>query len=162
MRTKALLACAALAVGLATSAVAQSNVYSVNIVGYVNTTLSSASGGFSLIANPLDNGTNDLQSLFPNATLGDTIYTWGGTTFSSSVNFGTWNPDTVIPPGVGFFYQAGATTTNTFVGNVMTGNLSHPIPTGFSLVASQAPVSDTLENLQFPATLGDTVYYYRG
>ena len=43
----------------------------------------------------------------------------------------------------------------------MTGNLSNPIPAGFSIKSSQAPVSDTLENLQFPAQIGDTVYYFR-
>ena len=158
MRTKALLCCAALAAGLATSAVAQSNVYSLNIVGYVNTSLTN---GFTLISNPLDNGTNDLNSLFPSANLGDTIYKWGGTSFNSAVFFGTWSPDAITPPGQGFFYQAGAVQTNTFVGNVMTGSLTNHINAGFNLVANQAPVSDTLDNLKVPATLGDTVYLYR-
>lgn len=159
MRTKALLACAALAVGLATSAVAQSNVYSLNIVGYVNTPLVA---GFNLIANPLDNGTNDLNSMFPNAGFGDTVYTWNGTGYSSSVFVGSWSPDPTLPPGIGFFYQAGAAETNTFVGNVLTGNLTNHIAAGFSIVASQVPQADTLENLQFPANFGDTVYYWRG
>ncbi len=61
MRIKALLCAAALAAG-AVSSMAQSNVYSLNIVGYVNVPLVT---GFNLIANPLDNGTNDLASLFP-------------------------------------------------------------------------------------------------
>jgi hypothetical protein len=159
MRTKALLACAALAASLATSAVAQSNVFSVNIVGYVNTPLVS---GFNLIANPLDNGTNTLGSLFPNATIGDSAYAFVNGAFSISTYLGTWSPDLTLLPGNGIFYLASAAATNTFVGNVMTGNLSNPIPSGFSIKSSQAPVSDTLANLQFPANIGDTVYYFRG
>src|SRR5690349_15003713 len=120
MRTKALLCCAALAAGIATS-MAQSNVYSLNIVGYVNTPIAA---GFNLIANPLDNGTNDLNSLFPGAATGDTIYLFNNGSFTSASSlFGTWSPDPTLLPGTGIFYQAGAAFTNTFVGNVMTGNL---------------------------------------
>ena len=158
MRTKALLCCAALAAGIATSAVAQSNVYSLNIVGYVNTPITA---GFNLIANPLDNGTNDLNSLFAGAGFGDTIYLFNNGAFTSSTFLGTWSPDPTLLPGSGIFYQAGAAFTNTFVGNVMTGNLSNPIPAGFSLKASRAPVSDTLDGLGLPGSFGDTVYAFR-
>ena len=157
MRTKALLCCAALAAGIATSAVAQSNVYSLNIVGYVNYTIGT---GFNLIANPLDNGTNDLNSLFPGAGFGDTIYTYNGT-FTPSTFLGSWSPDPVILPGTGIFYSASAAFTNTYVGNVLTGTLNNPIPAGLSLKASQAPVADTLNNLGLPGSFGDTVYLYR-
>jgi len=164
MRTKALLCCAALAAGIATSAVAQSNVYSLNIVGYVNTPIIA---GANLIANPLDNGTNDLNSLFPNAGIGDIVYFWSGSTFQSSTFLGTWSPiapattDPVLLPGTGIFYVAGAPFTNTFIGNVMTGSLANPIPAGVSLKSSQAPVSDTLDNLGVPGNIGDIVYVYR-
>jgi len=158
MRTKALLCCAALAAGLATSAVAQSNVFSLNIVGYVNTPLVT---GFNMIANPLDNGTNDMNSLFPNAGFGDTAYKFVNGAFTVSTFLGNWSPDLTLLPGDGIFYQSTANATNTFVGNVMTGNLTNSIPAGFSIKSSQAPVSDTLENLGFPANIGDTVYYFR-
>ena len=157
MRTKALLCAAALAAGALTS-MAQGNVYSLNIVGYVNVPLAT---GFNLIANPLDNGTNDLNSLFPTAALGDTVYTFSGGQFNPSVFISSWSPDAVIPPGIGFFYQANGPFTNTFVGNVMTGNLTNHIAAGYSLVASQVPQADTLANLNFPANLGDTVYYWQ-
>ena len=49
---------AALAAGVATSMAQSSNVYSLNVVGYVNVTLPSLNpssvGGLSFIANPLD------------------------------------------------------------------------------------------------------------
>src|SRR5437763_197776 len=54
MRTKALLCAAALAAG-AVTAMAQSNVYSLNVVGYINTTLvGSAAGKYQMIANQLN------------------------------------------------------------------------------------------------------------
>ena len=148
---------AALAAGALTS-MAQGNVYSLNIVGYVNVPITT---GFNLIANPLDNGTNDLNSLFPSAGFGDTAYLYVNGNFTSSQYFGGWTPDLTVTPGVGVFYQSGANFTNTFVGNVMTGNLTNPVPAGFSIKSSQVPQADTLENLGFPANFGDTVYYYR-
>src|SRR5271165_5836493 len=57
MRTKSiLLGAAALAAGLVTSMAA--NVYSVNVVGYVNVNVSS--NQYSLLENPLDDGAGDI------------------------------------------------------------------------------------------------------
>ncbi len=157
MRTKALLCAAALAAGTVAS-MAQSNVYSLNIVGYVNVPLKA---GFNLIANPLDNGTNTLSSLFPNAGFGDTVYQFNNGTFASSLYAGAWSPDLVTVPGGGIFYQAGSAFTNTFVGNVLTGSLTNKIKAGFNIVSSQVPQADTLENLGYPAGFGDTAYFFR-
>src|SRR5262245_23243726 len=129
MRTKALLCAAVLAAGAVTS-MAQSNVYSLNIVGYVNVPLGN---GFTLVANPLDNGTNTLSSLFPNAGFGDAVFQYNNGTFTSSSFLGSWNPDLTTKPGGGIFYQTTTPYTNTFVGNVMTGNLSNPIKAGFNI-----------------------------
>jgi hypothetical protein len=158
MRIKALLCAAALAAG-AVSSMAQSNVYSLNIVGYVNVPMIA---GFNLIANPLDNGTNDFNSLFANASFGDTIFVWNATAakFDSSVFVGSWGPDLITTPGQGVFYQASAAFTNTFVGNVLTGNLSNHIPAGFSIVSSQVPQADNLDNLGLVGGFGDTVFFW--
>src|SRR6266403_950334 len=51
MRTKALLCAAGLLAAGAFTAMAQSNVYSLNVVGYVNVSLTN---GFTLLANQLD------------------------------------------------------------------------------------------------------------
>lgn len=157
MRIKALVCAAAVAAGTVAS-MAQSNVYSLNIVGYVNTPLVS---GFNLIANPLDNGTNTLDSLFPGAGFGDTVYQFANGAFSSSTFFGNWSPNLVTTPGGGVFYQAGAAFTNTFVGNVLTGNLTNPVPAGFSIKSSQVPQAGTLDQLSYPAGFGDTAYFFR-
>jgi len=156
MRTKALLGLAALAAGALT--VTAQNVYSLNIVGYVNTPLAA---GFNLIANPLDNGTNDLNSLFASPGFGDTVYAYVSGAFQNSQYFGSWSSDLVVTPGQGIFYQAGSPFTNTFVGNVLTGSLTNPVPAGFAIKSSMVPMSGTLEALSFPASFGDTVYFYR-
>src|SRR5689334_13849488 len=82
MRTKTLLLTAALsAAGIATS-MAQA-VYSVNAVGYVNTTLVP---GFNLVSNPLDNKTgNTIQNLFGTGVQG---------TIPNNLTVYYFNPDT--------------------------------------------------------------------
>ncbi|HYG21974.1 MAG TPA: hypothetical protein VEH04_04265 [Verrucomicrobiae bacterium] len=158
MRTKNLLLSAAAVVAGAISAQAQSNVYSVNIVGYVNKPI--AAGQFTLLANPLNDGTNTIGSLgaaLPNKT---TVQVWNGTGFvGTSKAGGVWgNPNLPIPPGTGFFVQtpaAGATVTNTFVGSVVIGygqTNSMALPSGFSLVGSPVPIAGTL-NSAGPNTL---------
>src|SRR6266566_3762539 len=162
MRTKTLLLTATLGAAGIASSFAQTPVYSQNVVGYVTV---QAPAGFSIIANPLDNKTgNNLNTILTGVPPGTTVYKYDGATgFSSSVNFGTWSPDLTLAPGEGAFIQLAAPATLTFVGEVTLGAASnHQIPAGFSIQASSVPQSDKLENLQFPADLGDTVYFYRG
>src|SRR6266446_1325324 len=69
MRTKTLLAAAAmLAAGLASS-MAQSNVYSLNVVGYVNKVMPSG-GKYIMISNPLNTTSNTINSLLSGAAVG--------------------------------------------------------------------------------------------
>src|SRR5262249_48169436 len=92
MRTKSLLGLAALAAS-ALAVQAATPVYSLNIVGYVNTTIGS---GTSLLANPLDlDGTNSASSVLNLAPLNDagiappgtlnqiTIHTWNGVSYNT-------------------------------------------------------------------------------
>jgi hypothetical protein len=162
MRTKTLLLTAAIsAVGIASS-MAQA-VYSVNYVGYVNKSLVT---GVNLIANPLNNGNNQVQTLFTAATDGDTIYRFNGSTYdSANFLFGSWiaGGDMVLAPGEGFFYIAAAPATVTFVGEGQEGpNLQNPITTGVQIKASKIPQAGDLTpagNLEFPSpTEGDLVY----
>src|SRR5215472_170391 len=73
MRTKALLCAAAMAAGALTS-MAQSNVYSLNVVGYVNYPFTAFN--YTLINNPLDNTNNDLNTIIPTAPDGSTVALW--------------------------------------------------------------------------------------
>jgi hypothetical protein len=159
MRTKTLLLSAAVGAASLVAASAQT-VYSVNSVGYVNVTLPA---GFSLIANPLDAGDNALSNVFGDSlAIGSTVFKWdnGTSQYTSSTYLGVWSPDLELAPGEGAFINVGAETQVTFVGEVLQGDLTNPIPAGFSLQASQVPQEDTLDNLNFPAAVGDTVYFW--
>src|SRR5215472_13564848 len=74
MRTKALLCAAAMAAGALTT-MAQSNVYSLNVVGYVNYPFNVA-GNYYLVSNPLDNTNSDLNAIIPVAPAGSQVQTW--------------------------------------------------------------------------------------
>jgi hypothetical protein len=149
MRTKALLGLAALAVGLSTS-VAQ-NVYSLNVVGYVNVTLQANKSQFlSLPVAPVDGNFNITNTIvLDNSQDFALLYAWAGTGWSSPATwFGTdlggtgWDTPMVISNGVGFFLVAGAnTSTLTFVGQVPQGTIAYNIPAGVSTLANQVPVT---------------------
>jgi hypothetical protein len=170
MRTKSvILGAALLAAGVATS-MAQSNVYSVNVVGYVNVTI--PAGDFALISNPLLGTSNDLNSLMgtlPNNTT--KVYEWsaGAQAFQiytkRAAGFSSPYDGHAILPGEGLFVQntGGVPITNTFVGQVMQGTNSVPYVSGgnFSLVSSPAPLSGGIETtLGFPAVNGDKLYQW--
>ena len=162
MRTKTLLLAAALsAAGLATS-MAQSNVYSLNVVGYINVPLvngANAAGQFNLFANPLDkdgtgvnntlnevlgtnnwatgtsvSGFNPATGLYETAAFNQISHTWGANAIAALA----------CQPGNGMFLKNGnagtAGPTNiTLVGNVMQGALVNPIVAGFQLASSMVP-----------------------
>jgi len=159
MRTKALLSVAAIAAS-AISAMAQGNVYSLNIVGYATVSIPS---GFSLLANPLSAGvTNGANEIMPIID-GEHFLTWNGAGFNEVIYDSTAFPtpgwvkgdDTTptvppsLPPGKGFFYfNPGASATNiTFVGQVVpnpggaANANTNPLPSGFSLLGSALPAT---------------------
>jgi hypothetical protein len=172
MRTKTLLiaAAAALAAGIVTS---QAQVYSQNIVGYVNKTLPN---GYSIVDAPLSpDSTNDVQSEFPALTPGDVLLFWNGggyTTYYYS-GPGQWYDGIAftpvsaptLAPGQAIFYQnnSGGPETNTFVGTVQLTN-TVSLNGGYSLIGSTPPVADTFDgtNLNLPLVAGDVIYRYNG
>jgi len=167
MRTKTLLLTAALsAAGIATS---MAQVYSVNAVGYVNTTLPK---GFSLITNPLNNTAgNTVANLFgTNASLPEnfTVYKFDNGKFltPASFSFGEFSPTTaanyVISPGEGVFAfnPAAAPVTITFVGEVPQGNLTRTLAKGFNLVGSAVPQAGTVSSLGYVPAEDDTFYQF--
>lgn len=181
MRTKTLLlSAAAMAAGLVSS-IAQSNVYSANVVGYVNLPLTE---GFNLVANQLDldlSGTNNtLVNVFSNNLPANSqVFSWNGTTFDISTfaknKAGTatnWTINLTVNPGQGFWLSipagafGGGTSNVTIVGNVLQGNLVNPYIAaggGFSMVSSEVPVSGGLtSNLLYNAALNDQVYQWNG
>lgn len=157
MRTKTLLLSAvALAAGLLSSQ-AQSNVYSANIVGYV-TTVIKGNGAYTLIANPLDSGSNNitglLDAVLPNKSI---VLTWdsvGQTYVQAQKTGGTWNTNTPLPVGTGFFVKtpvAQATDiTNTFVGNIVVapngGTNQVTLPGAYYLAGSVVPFNGNIND----------------
>jgi hypothetical protein len=150
------------------------NVYSVNVVGYVNVplagspTANSGAGQYTLIANPLDAsngganaGGNLLSNLFPNATSGDEFQQWNGVNgFNiSTYFFGTWSPNLTVNPGTGGFYLSTVPSTNTFAGTVLQGSLTNHFASGFQIVGNQVPIVSTVDTNGLQASLnnGDEV-----
>jgi hypothetical protein len=146
MKTKTLLlAAAALAATVISS---QAQVYS-GVVGYVSTTL--PANTLVLAANPLDNGTNDLNSLLAALPSKSQVQFWNGSGFTICNKTTSWSPDPTLPPGTGFFIKTPSSQTNTFVGAV------DPLPGGgtttnaltanvITLVGSQIPYATDLND----------------
>jgi hypothetical protein len=136
MRTKTLLvAAAAIAVGL-TSSMAQ--VYSQNVVGYVNIPL--GANQKLIIANQLNTTNNTIGSLLPNAVPGSILSKFNAG-FSSYVFDDAdlvWTPDgnATLNPGEAAFYQSPSATTLTFVGEVRQGSLTNALPPGIKVLRS--------------------------
>jgi hypothetical protein len=155
---------------------AQSNVYSLNIVGYVNVAVPQ---GFSIVSNPLDDGlgdgniiTNVLTST--NTPVGSQVFLFspaGGfantETFFGS-GFNNWFPGTnQLSPGAASFLFSPVATNITFVGQIAAGNYTNALAAGtFNLVGSIVPESLPLGNtgvtntLQIPASPGDEVFRF--
>ena len=170
MRTKTLLlSAAALAAGVATSMAA--NVYSVNVVGYINVV---TSPGYNMIANQLDvDGVDAIPAVLsfaadPNSLNNCLTYNYDkahatydvdyfdNTGFSGPTGWydnNTGNTSTnVVPPGKGFFFYNAQTTniTLTLVGSVIQGTNVVAITSGYNLISTLAPVQQAL----LPATNG--------
>ena len=133
-----LSAAAALAVGAIT---AQAQVYSVNVVGYVNKPL--PNGAFVAVANPLDDGTNDLNSTLGSLNNKSVAQFWNGAGFDSTTKAGGSWAATSTPVGLGFFVKAAGGATNTFVGEVVVGpgeSVTNSLPGNtFVMVGSAIP-----------------------
>jgi archaellum component FlaG (FlaF/FlaG flagellin family) len=179
MRTKVLLCAAAMAASLASS-MAQ-NVYSLNVVGYVNVTLPAHQ--FSIVANPLDAtlggtvaGGNDLTNLFSATTMtglagGSTISTFVPSLndYSAPITYSAlskkWGSTIPMPPGVGvlFLNNGAADAVVTFTGQVEQGtyNVASMASHTFNMVGSPVPIGGDVTNSTTVVGLapggGDTV-----
>jgi hypothetical protein len=164
MRTKVLLALAAFA---ATAFVANAqNVYSVNIVGYVNQELPAA---LQLVQNPLDNGTNTLNSVYGALPSGSQAYVWNGAGYDASTKpKATWSPDLAVPTGTGLFIKSAAVVTNTYVGEVVAGpgeSVTNSLTGAITATGSLLPVGGMLNGTELglaDAPSGSVIYQWNG
>ncbi len=167
MRTKTLLLTAALAAAGAATSMAQ--VYSVNMVGYINQSLPN---GFSMLANHLNHSPdNKLETVMPSPPENTTVYQFNpsaGGYVIKSFSEGAWGGDAadiLLDPGRGVFINTTA-YTHTFVGEVQL-NSSIPMKQGFNIYGSVLPQKLPIDAAQ-PAGLnliaqeGDQIYMWNG
>jgi hypothetical protein len=173
MKAKTLLiAAAALAAGVMTS---QAQVYSQNIVGYINIQLTNTTG-ITLVANQLDldgTGTNNsLASVFGSQLPANSVVeVWQpskGTFRTTTWNGSSWTLNNLIisnalNPGSGFFLSCPVSTNFTLVGNVITGTNTYPIAAGYQVIAPIGPVAGTIgTQLGYTPSVGDLVEVWNG
>jgi hypothetical protein len=156
MRTKTLLiAAAALAAGLASS-MAQSNVYSLNVVGYVNSTLTGGSK-YTAVANPLTTTNNTIGGLLAGLPAGSTVLKWNPSAIDYDAflkqGFGIgWDlpaalTTTLAPGEAVMILIEGSTITNTWVGEVVQGNKTNSFPGGLKFVGNIHPLGGPASGL---------------
>jgi hypothetical protein len=170
MRKTLVLAAAALTAGLLTASA--QNVYSVNIVGYVNRPIQ-GNANYSLVANPLNAATNTYDGVLRGALPpGWTVLRWNGSSFvsASRTSFGSgWSPSTAgtnsFGPGEAVFILAPAAApavTNTFVGEVMVGSFTNTLPGGvLSLIGNIIADGGSVTNLNFAPPAGSTLLKWK-
>ena len=145
-------------------------VYSVNMVGYINLNIPK---GFSMIANQL-NATpdNTVATVLANAPENTTVYKFTPLPAPAhyvTANFSADNPgwlpaNLTMNPGEGVFISvdpnfAPSGFTATFVGEVQLVS-STPVINGFSMLSSVIPQSTDLDSMGFPSRENDTVYRF--
>jgi hypothetical protein len=170
MRKTLLIAAAALAASVISS---EAQVYSQNIVGYVNQTF--ANEAYVLTGTPLQvvSNINNAELVLPAIQGGDSLLLFNGAGFDTYTYLapGSWlgpvgvGPAPTLNAGAPFFYlnSSGNGETNTFVGSVTTTN-SETLPNGYELAASVAPVAGPIDSTNFnlPFQGGDSVLLFNG
>jgi hypothetical protein len=143
MKTKTSLLAALIAIASSASLTAQ--VYSLNVVGYINLTIPN---GYSLICNQLTLSNNTLNAVLPNVPPDSLVLTFANNDYKVDVFDGsawldnnTAEPSTTtLPPGKGFFFNnPGAQMTLTFIGDVVQGSNNIALPNGYTLVGNPVP-----------------------
>jgi hypothetical protein len=139
-------------------------VLSSNIVGYVTVTLPP---GFSLVANPLYSTDSRTSSLFKGMPDGTTVNKFESLTHALTENVltrGRWTSESQnFGPGEGaiVFNPTSDYKSLSFVGDVLQGGFSIPVPAGFSLRSSLLPLPGRLDTeLGFPVDDGDVVHLF--
>jgi hypothetical protein len=142
------------------------NVYSVNVVGYINLELKT---GWNLVANQLDlDGTganNTVTTLFGNNLPNNTqVFKFASGSWGASELFvGAWvtGGTMAVNPGEGVFINSPSDATVPIVGNVLQGALSTTIPAGYSVVSSKVPQEGLLSTaLGYNGAANDQAYFW--
>jgi hypothetical protein len=160
-------------IGAASLVSSQAQVYSVNIVGYINLTIYK---GWNLVANQLNNSAgNDVATLIPTAPGALGVFSYDGANQRyNNVNFDPelgWDGTMTLNPGQGFFCynQSGQEFTLTLVGEVQTGTTTLTLYQGWQLISLVVPqdgqladVGDGSPNFGYPPSALDAIFTYNG
>jgi hypothetical protein len=171
MRTKAIILGAALLAAGAATSMAQSNVYSLNVVGYINLNMTN---GYNLVANQLDfdgTGTNNtIIGVFSNnLPVGSIVYKFVSGSFNNYIyGRGGWPPSAngvSFNPGEALFITIPSPVTITTVGQVLQGTYTNTLSGGYTMAASVAPLSGTLDStgnggLNYVPSTSDILYLW--
>jgi hypothetical protein len=165
MKTKALLCAAAFAAGTATSAVAQSNVYSLNVVGYYNIPV--AANQKVLLGNELNTTNNTLGVVIPNPPPLSQFFKFNGGysayQFDDIDLVWTPNPNVSLAPGEGGFFISPVNTTLTFVGEVLQGRLTNTLPLNTKVIrCPMVPVAAPISFFGLPFDPLDQLFMFSG
>lgn len=165
MKTKSLVMTAAVAMAGAISSYAQ--VYSVNVVGYINLTVPA---GYSMIANQLNaSPDNTVTNIFKSAPSDFTVFKFNPLTSSyiaiTALGGGEWDPidnaGLTLSPGEGCFAFSPSAFTNTFVGEISSTN-SISIRAGYNIYSSPLPLAGAVDTaLSMPIGADDTVFIWK-
>ncbi len=174
MRTKTLLLAAAFTAAGIAAIQAQSNVYSLNVVGYYNIVVPGGGAAnsplrFKLSTLQLRNAgiaSPTLNNTLTNLPAGMQVHLWnqvsGG--FGGAVEFlgpgDGWESDGSIPYGAGFFLKnpTDSSMTVTVVGEVMQGDLVNTWSTLFNPRGSQVPQAGLITTDLGYNTVGAQIY----
>lgn len=146
-----------------------SNVYSVNIVGYVNVRLFP---GLTLLATPLRQSNSSIASLFGGIHTyipdGSQVFRYQDgaayevSTYDAVVR--TWsNPNFDLSMGAGYFFHnpTSLTVTQTFVGEVLQGWLVNPLSAGLSTKGALVPQRGSVNTVHLiPGQPGEEIRTY--
>jgi hypothetical protein len=165
MRTKSLFVTTTLTAAFLVASQQQGHAQ----VGYVNVIFRP---GLELVANPLYNSGNNANIIMPYAPDGTVLYRFDpntqyymdAATYVTGVGWypvsgNTNDPALALNPGEGFFVRSLTRWTNTFIGGVLHGWLTNPIPPNYSLKASLVPIAGLVQtDLHFTAVADDTIW----
>ncbi len=145
--------------GMTLSSFSQSNVYSMNIVGYINRTLFP---GNNLIANQLDfSSGNSINNVLLGVADGATFTKWDASanTFLPlsvfSLSSQTWSINYSLNLGEGALLHSPSFTTNTFVGSV--ANYTNVLDLGPGGQAWSPNYADGLHLIACPSPIGGPI-----
>ncbi len=169
MKTKTLLLTAVLSAAGIASSLAQ--VYSVNVVGYINVDVAP---GLNLVTAQLTGTNNNVNTVLavttPVMSDNSLLFTWNsaGQTFNNAQIYGSgqWydpntsalSTNTINPGDAVFINNAGTAVKLLVVGQVPTGSLPVTVSQNLGLYADPAPVSQNIATNGFPIDDNDLLY----